>query len=258
MSTPSRRAFTLIDLLVVVAIIALLIALLLPALSGAKESARRSLCAANARSWILGLNTLAQDSAGRLPHPARDAGGIHMTYISSSLYQGLKDTAAIDQLAGCPNLKGTQYAFLSHPPVYHDPLGWIMGYYYTGGLPSSLPTGRGGGRGQATVTKPVLPLIGPGAVDWQSPLTIEDPGHLTLVADINEDMTHATWLTASTVVHTPTGSAIGWTTDPGPITPQALGAEGGNVGRLDGAVIWKRLAEMQPHAAGTYPIIGLW
>jgi prepilin-type N-terminal cleavage/methylation domain-containing protein len=39
-----RRAFTLIDLLVVIAIIAVLIALLLPAVQAAREAARRSQC----------------------------------------------------------------------------------------------------------------------------------------------------------------------------------------------------------------------
>jgi prepilin-type N-terminal cleavage/methylation domain-containing protein/prepilin-type processing-associated H-X9-DG protein len=42
--------FTLIEILVVVAIIALLIAILLPALSGARQQARRTLCATNLRT----------------------------------------------------------------------------------------------------------------------------------------------------------------------------------------------------------------
>ncbi|NUQ66117.1 MAG: DUF1559 domain-containing protein [Pirellulales bacterium] len=62
-----RRGFTLIEMLVVVAIIGILIALLLPALSRAREAARGSQCANNLRQFGIGFYEFAnRDPAGRL------------------------------------------------------------------------------------------------------------------------------------------------------------------------------------------------
>lgn len=54
-------AFTLIEMLVVVAVVALLIALLMPSLGAAKEQARRTSCASNLRQNFLGLVNYAGD-----------------------------------------------------------------------------------------------------------------------------------------------------------------------------------------------------
>lgn len=59
----ARRAFTLIEVLVVVAIIALLVAILLPSLSKARDQARRLACSSNVHQLMLATNMYA------LQHP---------------------------------------------------------------------------------------------------------------------------------------------------------------------------------------------
>ena len=71
-----RRAFSLVELLVVISIIALLIALLLPALANAREAALASACLSNQRQIGLTLTAYAADFRARLVAGSyRTAGG---------------------------------------------------------------------------------------------------------------------------------------------------------------------------------------
>ena len=62
-----KSAFTLLELLVVIAVIAILASLLLPALGRAKETARRSSCLGNLRQVNLGIHLYGDDNADSLP-----------------------------------------------------------------------------------------------------------------------------------------------------------------------------------------------
>jgi prepilin-type N-terminal cleavage/methylation domain-containing protein/prepilin-type processing-associated H-X9-DG protein len=61
MNVSQRRAFTLIELLISVAILALLVGLLLPGLHGAREQAKAAVCASNLRQLALANQLYADD-----------------------------------------------------------------------------------------------------------------------------------------------------------------------------------------------------
>ena len=68
----SGSAFTLVELLVVIAIIAILIALLLPLLKRAREQANAVVCQSNMRQLGIGFVAFAQDHQGHLPGNKHD------------------------------------------------------------------------------------------------------------------------------------------------------------------------------------------
>ena len=69
-----NAAFTLVELLVVIAVIAILASLLLPALSEARQRATGVQCLSNSRQLALGWMLYADDFGGRLPYNVGGAG----------------------------------------------------------------------------------------------------------------------------------------------------------------------------------------
>lgn len=63
----AKRAFTLVELLVVISIIALLMGIMMPSLSKARAYARAAKSMSNMRQWGIGANMWANDNDGYLP-----------------------------------------------------------------------------------------------------------------------------------------------------------------------------------------------
>ena len=237
----TAAAFTLVELLVVVAIIALLLAILLPALGRVREQARRAVCASNQRQLARSVLTYASDDRGRFPATTRDTGTEHASWIHSTVYQALGDRDVPDAAMVCPNredLFALPVQWLidelpdSHPKkdlwqqvvdIQGEDVGVRVGFY--------ILFGRSG-----TPWDDLNP--------WVSRQRIADQGPdlAPLTTDVIERGTHS-YGGLATAPHGPAGFV-----GPG-ADPEAIGSEGGNVATLDGAVNWRPQAEMLPHAA---------
>ena len=83
-----QGGFTLVELLIVIAIIGVLVGLLMPAVSGARESARRTACASNLRQLGACLIAYGADNDRKLPY-----------FVDPNpLPSGFKPDSATDQL----------------------------------------------------------------------------------------------------------------------------------------------------------------
>lgn len=117
MARPIRPAFTLIEVLVVVAILALLVAILLPSLAKAREQAQRTMCGTQLKQFSHSTQMYVTDSRDTLPgpiHPAleletyqknnpSDFEEWHLLYLTRRYFTD-KSTGgkSTDEVAKCP------------------------------------------------------------------------------------------------------------------------------------------------------------
>lgn len=105
----SVKGFTVVELLVVLAIIGILAALLLPVLGRAKATAQRTVCMNNLRQINLGVRMYSDDSHEATPSPGGQAVATNETALYSGYralvksYLGLKGTSSPkNKLFACP------------------------------------------------------------------------------------------------------------------------------------------------------------
>jgi prepilin-type N-terminal cleavage/methylation domain-containing protein/prepilin-type processing-associated H-X9-DG protein len=80
-----RDAFTLVELLAVIAVIGILAGLVLPALAGARERARGALCLNNTKQLILAWQLYADDHEGQLPYNSGSNSGNGVSAVQTNL-----------------------------------------------------------------------------------------------------------------------------------------------------------------------------
>lgn len=99
------RAFTLVELLVVIGIIALLIAILMPTLARVRRQMVITNCASNQRQLIQAAIMFAAEHHGRIPVPAKPAG------FPVSGWEPLLSTYMSDRLTGVVQVKVNPVGF---------------------------------------------------------------------------------------------------------------------------------------------------
>lgn len=144
MNTPHplicKKAFTLIEMLVVIAIIALLASLLVPAVSNSIARAKKTSCASNLRQLGLAFQLYAMDPSNRfnrLPAPAPSTAKPWFVSISPYLQEQASGAKDLTRIYKCP-----VYATLRQDiqgTTSWDQLGYGMNIYLEGSANTGWP-----------------------------------------------------------------------------------------------------------------------
>ena len=246
------RAFTILELMIVITIILLLVALLLPSLFRTKERTRRVVCNNSQRQFIMTMNLIAKDNNGMYPD-FNDAGSWrHIHWLKNDMYDMLKEDYKIDMHVDidCPSRPNTWNA--------HNIRGrQRFGYFLQVGR-SYVTTFNKKGIAQ-NKTKGFDGQLGYEWVEWESPIKVEGSNDLVMISDADEYMlnigfektimkggreTSQTPIGKGTMIsHGPSGylQKIG-----AAVEPEILASEGVMVGYSDGSVQWVDIEDVKP------------
>lgn len=210
------RGFSLLELVVVIAVTSTLAALLLPALSSAKERSRRAVCRNNMRQFATTCYLFGSDNNDWFPNGVLRYSLPVSMMVSCETYSNLVSYAGNTGVLDCPNvsLDGTRTNTFQK--------GMRIGYNYLAGL------------------DPRTMVALKGSDVKVAPLRLTDAGTNMLLADANiwNDSTKL-----KIAPHAESGPILANDTSANWDT----GVSGGNVALLDLSVTWRPIKAMQKH-----------
>ena len=101
------RGYTLLEILVVIAIVGILAGLLIPAVLSARQSAQRTACSSNLRQLGMAFQLYAQNHGDRFPHEDAGSAGDYPTgFCWFDLLDGYLTGQNLSRLKQCPSFSG--------------------------------------------------------------------------------------------------------------------------------------------------------
>jgi prepilin-type N-terminal cleavage/methylation domain-containing protein len=123
-SQRAKRAFTLVELLVVIGIIALLISILLPVLNRAVEQGRRTQCMSNHRTFVMAWRQYAQENRDMLVNSHTGAIGLPVPFALGTGDWPIGPNGSTIHVEGSSEAAikyGSLFPYLRNVKVYHCP-----------------------------------------------------------------------------------------------------------------------------------------